>query len=524
VAPAAAQALPEANGYWLVGADGAVFAFGGADDYGSMAGTKLVSPIVGTAATSSGRGYWMAAADGGVFDFGDAPFHGAMGGTPLNKPVVGMAATPDGGGYWLVARDGGVFSFGNAKFAGSMGGQRLNAPVVGMTPGQTAASYWIVASDGGIFAFNAPFKGSMGGQPLNKPIVGMARTASGQGYWMVASDGGIFAFGDAEFHGSMGGQPLNRPIVGMAPTPTGDGYWLVADDGGMFSFGDAGFFGSTGGRRLDAPIIGMAAHVPGPPAPPPDPTILAAGDIASCSVTADEETAKLLDNRPGTVLALGDLVYDNGTAEEFENCYGPNWGRHKARTRPAIGNHEYGTPGAAGYFGYFGALAGDPSTGYYSFDLGSWHLVSLNSEDCVDADGCPAGSPQETWLKADLAASDAQCTLVYWHRPRYSSTEGYTAVDPLWDAASAGGVDVALSGHIHNYERFAVKDGIRHFVVGTGGKSIHGFNTPPRIDSEVRNAEAFGILQMKLKPGTFEWEFVPVAGQTFTDSGSGACR
>jgi hypothetical protein len=243
-------------GYGLVTAFGKLFAYGDFPDDGDQSAAVLVESIVGLAECPP-DGYYLVAADGGLFAY-EAAFYGSMGGHPLNQPVVGMACTVSGNGYWMVASDGGIFAFGDASFFGSMGGQLLNKPVVGMAATPTGNGYWMVASDGGIFAFgDASFFGSMGGQPLNQPVVGMAATATGAGYWLVASDGGIFAFGDATFCGSMGGQPLNQPIVGMAapipatppasgakPSPsTPTGYWLVAADGGIFSL-DASFFGS----------------------------------------------------------------------------------------------------------------------------------------------------------------------------------------------------------------------------------------------------------------------------------------
>ena len=206
------------------------------------------------------RGYWFVGADGGVFAFGGTRFHGSTGAIRLNQPVVGMATTRSGNGYWLVASDGGVFAFGDAVFRGSTGGMALNRPIVAAAATPSGLGYWLVASDGGVFSFgDAVFRGSTGSIRLKGPIVGMAASASGRGYWMVASDGGIFAFGDASFRGSMGAQPLNQPIAAMAATPRGLGYWLVASDGGVFSFGEAAFSGSTGGQRLSAPIVGVVA-------------------------------------------------------------------------------------------------------------------------------------------------------------------------------------------------------------------------------------------------------------------------
>ncbi len=259
----AEEALPASAGYWFAGADGGVFAFGGAPFAGSAGAIRLARPVVGMAPTRTGRGYWLVASDGGVFTFGDAQFHGSAGAIRLNQPIVAMAATPSGRGYWLVASDGGVFSYGDAVFRGSTGGITLKRPIVGIAATPSGRGYWLVASDGGVFAFgDAVFRGSTGAITLNRPVVGMAATPSGQGYWMVASDGGIFAFGDAGFRGSMGAVPLNKPIVAMAATPRGVGYWLVASDGGVFSFGDATFAGSTGGQRLRSPIVGAAAPLP----------------------------------------------------------------------------------------------------------------------------------------------------------------------------------------------------------------------------------------------------------------------
>ncbi|HTJ73770.1 MAG TPA: metallophosphoesterase [Acidimicrobiales bacterium] len=266
----------------------------------------------------------------------------------------------------------------------------------------------------------------------------------------------------------------------------------------------------------------------------PAATLLAAGDIASCSSTGDEATAALLDARPNAQVAtLGDNVYESGTATEFANCYDPTWGRQKARTHPAIGNHEYGVFRAGGYFGEFGAAAGESPLGWYSYELGQWHIVVLNS-NCEQI-GCALGGTQETWLRADLAAHPNLCTLAVWHHPRFSSgtTHGSSAtVGPLYTALFDMGVDVLLTGHEHNYERFAplnpagVPDdvrGVREFVVGTGGVSHYPFG-PPLPGSQVRNDDTFGILALTLRTTSYQWQFVPVAGKSFTDSGSTNCH
>ena len=268
--------------------------------------------------------------------------------------------------------------------------------------------------------------------------------------------------------------------------------------------------------------------------PPGDPVLVGAGDIADCSRTQDSKTEALLAAIPGTVFAAGDLSYPNGTAAEFANCYGPTWGLEKARTRPVIGNHEYNTSGAAPYFAYWGAAAGDPSKGYYSYDIGAWHAVVLNS-NCSKVGGCGAGSAQEKWLKADLAASSAACTIAFWHHARFSSSrtspDGLTLA--LWQDLYAAGAEIAVSGHYHNYERFApqtptgVADpvtGIRQFVVGTGGTGLGGFKSTIMANSQVHDRSTYGVLKLTLHATSYDFEFVPIAGQTFTDTGSGTCH
>jgi hypothetical protein len=268
-----------------------------------------------------------------------------------------------------------------------------------------------------------------------------------------------------------------------------------------------------------------------------DPVFVGAGDIASCTSTGDEATANLLDAIPGTVYTTGDNAYESGTASEFANCYAPSWGRPsiKARTRPTVGNHEYySTTNASGYFGYFGAAAGDPSKGYYSYDLGEWHMVALNSM-CEQVGGCETTSPMVTWLKQDLAANPRTCTLAYFHHPLFGSGSvngGVPKMKPSWEALYAANADVVLSGHQHDYERFApqtpsgVADparGIREFVVGTGGRSLNTFKSNP-ANSEVRNASSYGVLKLTLHPSSYDWQFVTAPSGTVADSGIGSCH
>jgi hypothetical protein len=279
--------------------------------------------------------------------------------------------------------------------------------------------------------------------------------------------------------------------------------------------------------------------VDGPPPPPPpaaDPVFVGAGDIADCGMTArDEETAQLLDALPqATVFTTGDNAYPAGRPEEYANCYDPTWGRAKARTYPSPGNHDYVTDGAPGYFGYFGAVAGDPAQGWYSFDLGAWHIVSLNG-NCFEVGGCDPGSPQEQWLRADLAAHPVACTLAYWHQPRFSSGSNHgsdTTFAPLWDALYEYGAELILNGHEHFYERFLPQTpsgtldpdhGITQITVGTGGFALYPFGTI-LPNSAARINDTHGVLKLVLHPSSYDWEFLPIAGQSATDSGARDCH
>jgi hypothetical protein len=253
-------------------------------------------------------------------------------------------------------------------------------------------------------------------------------------------------------------------------------------------------------------------------------TAIAAGDISSCDNDNDELTAQLLDNLPGTILALGDNAYDSGTLSQFTNCFDPTWGRHKDRIKPVPGNHEYLTSGASGYFQYFNNI---PS--YYAYDLGSWRIYALNSE--IDV---AASSEQVKWLQSDLAKNPRQCVLAYWHKPRWSSGKnhgGAEAYQTLWQIFSEAGAELVLNGHEHNYERFAPMNaagqadplGLREFVVGTGGRNHYEFGTIV-ANSEVRDSTSFGILKLTLRPTGYDWQFISAAGNAFTDSGSAECH
>jgi len=244
-------------------------------------------------------------------------------------------------------------------------------------------------------------------------------------------------------------------------------------------------------------------------------------------------TGRLLDSlvegsKPVVVFTAGDNAYGEGTRGQFAGCYDQHWGRHRSITRPAPGNHDYKTKGAAPYFDYFGERAGPAGRGYYSYDVGDWHLISLNSEISTST-----GSAQERWLRDDLKGTTKRCVLAYWHKPRFSSGKhgSLTALQPLWEALYQHGAEVVLNGHDHDYERFAPQTpggepdearGIRQFVVGTGGRSLRAFESPV-ANSEVRHNRTHGLLKLTLGADSYSWAFIPVSG-TFRDSGSGTCH
>jgi hypothetical protein len=259
-----------------------------------------------------------------------------------------------------------------------------------------------------------------------------------------------------------------------------------------------------------------------------DPVLVGAGDIGDCGTNGDEATAALLDAIDGTVYTAGDNAYPSGTAVDFQKCYDQSWGRHKARTRAAVGNHDWESQGLAGYLAYFGAAGeGLGGTSWYSYDLATWHVIVLDS-DC-DKVGCGADTPQGTWLAADLAASHATCTMAIFHHPRFSSGEhgNDPVVDAFWRPLYAAGVDVIVNGHDHDYERFAPQDpdgkvdtnrGIREFVVGTGGTTLRGFQKTV-ANSEVRLSNSWGVLKFTLHDGSYDVEFI-AAGNDFRDRGT----
>jgi hypothetical protein len=316
-------------------------------------------------------------------------------------------------------------------------------------------------------------------------------------------------------------------LAGSAePAPTVE----TGSDGSVASPGAGG---SDGGSSADPGPSGSGSAAPSAsPAPSGDPILIGAGDIADCSRDADAETAELLVAQPGIVFTAGDNAYPAGSATQFADCYGPTWGRELARTRPVPGNHDHESAGLAGYLGYFGDAAAPDGTAWYSYDVGAWHVIALDSS-CALVGGCTPESPQGRWLAADLAASDAMCTLAIWHHPRFSSGEHGSdpSVAPFWEALHAAGADVIVNGHDHDYERFAPQgpdgeadptSGIREFVVGTGGAELRAFGTQA-ANSELRAAGYFGVLRLILHGASYEWSFLTTLG-TVLDTGNTNCH
>jgi acid phosphatase type 7 len=264
----------------------------------------------------------------------------------------------------------------------------------------------------------------------------------------------------------------------------------------------------------------------------PTETIIIAGDIAG-SWGADAATAALVKGMPGIVMTAGDNVYDRGSATQFTTYYAPTWGQFLDRTYPVPGNHDWATADAAGYFGYFGTRAGPPGLGYYGFVAGTWHVYAL-SGDCSQVGGCARGSPQYEWLKAQLASESSRCVMAVWHEPRFSSGPhgDSLSVLPLLRVLYRAGAEIVVNGHDHLYERFGRSrpngqrdraTGIRQFTVGTGGAPLYQIHHPLAPNSRVR-ASTHGVLKLTLWDGGYSWEFVPVAGGHFTDSGSSSCH
>jgi calcineurin-like phosphoesterase family protein len=315
-------------------------------------------------------------------------------------------------------------------------------------------------------------------------------------------------------------------VLGRAGARGGPAAGPTAGPGGPVSLAPGG---SEGPTTSASPLSSVA------PGSSVDPTVTltGAGDIADCTLAGAAQTSDLLVKQAGTIFTVGDNAYENGSATDFASCYASTWGRVLDRTLPAAGNHDWNTPGAAGYLAYFGTAAAPNGVTWYSKDLGAWHVIVLDA-DCGKVGGCDAKSPQGRWLADDLAAhANTRCTLAIWHQPRFSSGEhgNDAAVAPFWDQLYAAGADLIVNGHDHDYERFAPQDpagkevrpgGIREIVVGTGGAVLRPF-VAIAANSEFRLAGSWGVLRLTLHPLNYDWEFLPVSADV-TDSGSTPCH
>lgn len=389
---------------------------------------------------------------------------------------------------------------------------------------------------------------------LNNNALSFFNNDPGSIIWIVGrlNNGGYLINDATSFVINVGGGTMNN-ISGGAIINRLNGFAFNGAGSTIDNKAGAGIFNSFGvwQNQCNGNVINngnlLGTIVDLPCGPISVPVIMAAGDIA-CDPSSPAFNNGLgtpsgcrqlytsdiiVSSDPDAVLALGDSQYEFGGVPAYLQSYDPSWGRVKSITKPSPGNHEYITPSATGYYDYFGTTAGDRTKGYYSFNLGSWHLISLNS-NCSDIGGCGPGSAQAIWLENDLLSNPADCTLAYWHHPRFSSGSLHgndIAFDEFWRLLYNNNADVVLVGHSHNYERFAPQDpdanpdpqGIRQFIVGTGGN----FQTPIGVlqpNSEVFNSGAFGVLELTLRPTSYDWEFISEAGGTFTDSGIGICN
>lgn len=363
---------------------------------------------------------------------------------------------------------------------------------------------------------------------------GAGGAAGGQGGAGNANAGGGSGGTDAD--GGEGGSAGDAGDAGAAGH-AGDAGAASETAGEGGAAGDAGEGGTSGaaGAAGAAGTAGTGGQAGAPPEPIPDVVIAAAGDISNTSISGQKITAGLIQGAGfDAVLTLGDNQYNDGALSAYNNYFDKTWGKFINKIHPVPGNHEYNTTGAKGYYSYFGEAAGDPKKGYYSFDLGAWHIVAINSNSECGAVPCNAGSAQEKWLRKDLAAHTQKCTLAYFHHPLFSSGEhgNATVMKPIWNALYDNNVDIVLNGHDHDYERFGPQDpsgaadakrGIVEFVVGTGGT---GFRTFPNVKkhSQARQAKWFGVLKLTLKKAGWDFEFVGEPGSTFKDKGSDQCH
>jgi hypothetical protein len=522
----------------------------------TLSGTTTVTAVAGVAIFSdlsinySGTGYELSATGSGIagvtsalFDIAPGPAaqltftaqpatvtvattfptavqvtaHDAQGNTTtdfVGDVAVAIGDNPSGGtlsGTTTITAVAGVATFADLSIDQTGPGYTLQATSAPLAAA-TSAPIDVTAGVATQLAFTVQPSNTAAGATITPAVQVRARDA--QGNTAIAFTGDItVAIGTNPGGGTLSGTLTQAAVAGVAV------------------FNDLSIDQSGNGKRLVASAAGLS----------PDTSstfnvtvvtnvLVGAGDIAECGTTGDEATANLLDNIAGTVFTAGDNAYNDGSAANYSQCYAPSWGRHKARTRPSPGNHDYRTADATGYFDYYGSNAGPTGLGYYSYNLGNWHIISLNSNISMSA-----GSTQEQWLRADLAASNKPCTLAYWHHPRFASGSHHgssTTPQPLWQALYDANAEIVISGHEHNYERFAPQTptgaadasrGIREFIVGTGGTDFYPSGTAI-ANSQVRNSGTWGVLKLTLSSNGYSWQFIPVAGQSFTDSGSGTCH
>ncbi len=341
--------------------------------------------------------------------------------------------------------------------------------------------------------------------------------------------------------------PSTLGVIGLlvvllaAAAYAGRGYWKPRR---LLSMAKAVVYGTPTPLPTPTPRATFTVFptwTPAPLQPEAQAVLIGAGDIEKCGGDGANQTAEeieeIIEHLTGTpeveIFTAGDNSNDSGTLDEYK-CFEPDWGRFKDRIHPAVGNHDYFTPLAEGYYNYFGAAAGDPTKGYYSFNLGAWHIVMLNS-NCPQVGGCNAGSPQESWLKTDLAAYPARCTLAVWHEPLFiSGDDNATFMRSFWQDLYTAGAEIVVSGHQHQYERFAPQDtngnldpsrGLREFVVGTGGAILElPITTGIRRNSEMLISQEHGVIEFTLHPTSYEWQFIPVDRQAKADAGQGECH
>jgi hypothetical protein len=362
-------------------------------------------------------------------------------------------------------------------------------------------------------------------------FAGAVSSGAGAAAWWVEF-GPTTAYGQTTTPVSLPAGSPRRPVsVGLSSLSAAVSYHarlVVSSSAGSVASPDVAFTTLADTRTTRAAAAGDIACAP------TDPSFNSGlGTATACQQMATSDA--ILAGGYDTVLPLGDTQYNAGTIPAFNASYRPSWGRMDPIAHPVVGNHEYGTAGAAQYFQYFGGSAGTPGQGWYSYELGSWHVIALNANCASLAGGCDTGSPEEVWLRADLAAHPVQCTLAYWHQPLFTSGQQGPAVamSTIWADLASAGADLVLNGHDHDYERFAAQNatgqldvahGMPEFVVGTGGANHMALHQTRMPNSVVSDSTSFGFLDLSLSPGAYSWNFVPVAGGTLHDSGSASCH